>query len=206
MCNQIRALQCNRQSWRLNPKCIVLTPSCEIQDFPSLILKVQKYTHTDGRTVPLLMAEGTLPMYYQVFLSVFAPLQHSLCHQPVKHSTYTCAGCEVQHPHVFVVAREVSKCASHHVRCPHPRHDNQAEACFCGCIRHCQYSISSELATAPLHPYDHVQRHLHTVWPGPPLVLQTPRVGSPCSPSTSAIVTSADAASASLYPSASTVS
>ena len=36
------------------------------QDFPTLTLKVQKYTHTDGRTVPLLMADGTLPMYYQV--------------------------------------------------------------------------------------------------------------------------------------------
>lgn len=36
-----------------------------VQDFPSLTLKVQKYTHTDGTTVPLLMADGTLPMYYQ---------------------------------------------------------------------------------------------------------------------------------------------
>lgn len=36
-----------------------------VQDFPSLTLKTQKYTHTDGRTVPLLMADGTLPMYYQ---------------------------------------------------------------------------------------------------------------------------------------------
>ena len=39
--------------------------SC-VQDFPTLTLKVQKYTHTNGRTVPLLMADGTLPMYYQV--------------------------------------------------------------------------------------------------------------------------------------------
>lgn len=37
-----------------------------MQDFPTLTLKVQKYTHTNGRTVPLLMAAGTLPMYYQV--------------------------------------------------------------------------------------------------------------------------------------------
>ena len=37
-----------------------------MQDFPSLILRSQQYTHTNGAVVPLLMAEGTVPMYYQV--------------------------------------------------------------------------------------------------------------------------------------------
>ena len=36
------------------------------QDFPTLTLKMQQYTHTNGKAVPLLLAEGTLPMYYQV--------------------------------------------------------------------------------------------------------------------------------------------
>lgn len=45
---------------------VPLTVQFGPQDFPSLTLKTQKYTHTDGRTVPLLMADGTLPMYYQV--------------------------------------------------------------------------------------------------------------------------------------------
>ncbi len=41
--------------------------SCRcLQDFPSLILRSQQYTHTNGAVVPLLMAEGTVPMYYQV--------------------------------------------------------------------------------------------------------------------------------------------
>ncbi|KAK9813095.1 hypothetical protein WJX72_008931 [[Myrmecia] bisecta] len=35
------------------------------QEFPTLMIKVQTYTHTNGRSVPLLMVEGTLPMYYQ---------------------------------------------------------------------------------------------------------------------------------------------
>ena len=30
------------------------------------MLKQQQYTHTNGSTVQLLMADGTLPMYYQV--------------------------------------------------------------------------------------------------------------------------------------------
>lgn len=66
-------MPCKLEPWSFDPKCTLLTPCCEIQDFPSLLLKVQKYTHTDGRTVPLLMAEGTLPMYYQVCLE----LRHS---------------------------------------------------------------------------------------------------------------------------------
>lgn len=37
-----------------------------VQDFPTLVLKQQQYTHTNGSTVQLLMADGTLPMYYQV--------------------------------------------------------------------------------------------------------------------------------------------
>ena len=37
-----------------------------LQDFPSLILRSQQYTHTNGAVVPLLMAEGTVPLYYQV--------------------------------------------------------------------------------------------------------------------------------------------
>ncbi len=36
------------------------------QEFPTLVLKQQQYTHTNGSTVQLLMADGTLPMYYQV--------------------------------------------------------------------------------------------------------------------------------------------
>ena len=65
--------------------CITL-----VQAFPTLVLKVQNYTHTDGtyaatstcsptmvclqvhidaadcrRVVPLFVAEGTLPMFYQ---------------------------------------------------------------------------------------------------------------------------------------------
>ena len=190
------------QPCRLDPRCNSLTRCCEIQDFPSLNLKVQKYTYTDGKTVPLLMAEGTLPMYYQVCLSAIAPLAHSSCYQFAPHMVCPCAGCKVQHPRVFVVAREIPTHASHHVRCPHTRHDYQAPARFCGCIWHRQHPISSELAAAPLHSHDHVQRHLHTVWPGPPLVLQTPRMGCP---STSAIITPADSSSSKLSPSANTI-
>ena len=40
-----------------------------MQDFPTLLLKLQQYTHTNGNTVSLLMAEGTLPMYYQVLFA-----------------------------------------------------------------------------------------------------------------------------------------
>ncbi|BDA41500.1 Tumor susceptibility gene 101 protein [Coccomyxa sp. Obi] len=36
-----------------------------VSEFPTLILKKQPYTHTNGSTVQLLMADGTLPMYYQ---------------------------------------------------------------------------------------------------------------------------------------------
>ena len=45
-----------------------------MQDFPSLILRSQQYTHTNGAVVPLLMAEGTIPMYYQV---LFPAQQHA---------------------------------------------------------------------------------------------------------------------------------
>lgn len=63
---------CDSSLYRQTPDPETFSPSkcllcaVQMQDFPSLILKVQKYTHTDGRTVPLLMAEGTLPMFYQV--------------------------------------------------------------------------------------------------------------------------------------------
>lgn len=46
-----------------NSKYQVFPP---VQEFPTLILKKQQYTHTNGSTVQLLMADGTLPMYYQV--------------------------------------------------------------------------------------------------------------------------------------------
>ncbi|EIE25211.1 tumor susceptibility protein [Coccomyxa subellipsoidea C-169] len=36
-----------------------------VSEFPTLVLKQQQYTHTNGSTVQLLMADGTLPMYYQ---------------------------------------------------------------------------------------------------------------------------------------------
>lgn len=36
-----------------------------IQDFPGLQVKTANFTHNDGRTVNLLQAEGTIPMYYQ---------------------------------------------------------------------------------------------------------------------------------------------
>ncbi|KAK9787367.1 hypothetical protein WJX73_002163 [Symbiochloris irregularis] len=35
-----------------------------IQEFPTLRVQTQHYTHTNGSVVELLMAEGTLPMYY----------------------------------------------------------------------------------------------------------------------------------------------
>ena len=34
------------------------------QEFPTLVLKIEDYTYPDGRTVPLLVADGTLPVYY----------------------------------------------------------------------------------------------------------------------------------------------
>jgi len=34
------------------------------QEFPTLVLKVDGYTYPDGRTVQLLVADGTLPVYY----------------------------------------------------------------------------------------------------------------------------------------------
>ena len=46
-----------------------------LQDFPSLILRSQQYTHTNGAQVPLLMAEGTIPMYYQVCVPLLSELQ-----------------------------------------------------------------------------------------------------------------------------------
>ena len=46
-----------------------------LQDFPSLILRSQQYTHTNGAQVPLLMAEGTIPMYYQVHAPFASDLQ-----------------------------------------------------------------------------------------------------------------------------------
>ncbi|KAJ7568205.1 hypothetical protein O6H91_01G023200 [Diphasiastrum complanatum] len=36
-----------------------------IQDFPGLQVKTAMFTHNDGRTVNLLQADGTIPMYYQ---------------------------------------------------------------------------------------------------------------------------------------------
>ncbi|CAM6091122.1 unnamed protein product [Calypogeia fissa] len=36
-----------------------------IQDFPGLQVKTANFTHNDGRTVNLLQADGTIPMYYQ---------------------------------------------------------------------------------------------------------------------------------------------
>lgn len=36
-----------------------------IAAFPTLTLKVQNYTHTNGRVIPLFVADGTLPMFYQ---------------------------------------------------------------------------------------------------------------------------------------------
>eukprot|EP01018_Ginkgo_biloba_P008146 Gb_20093 [translate_table: standard] len=36
-----------------------------IQEFPSLQVKTAMFTHNDGRTVNLLQAEGTIPMFYQ---------------------------------------------------------------------------------------------------------------------------------------------
>ncbi len=53
-----------------------------LQDFPSLILRSQQYTHTNGAQVPLLMAEGTIPMYYQVCAPLLSDLQ---LHTEVSH-------------------------------------------------------------------------------------------------------------------------
>ncbi|KAL4433713.1 hypothetical protein ABPG75_000154 [Micractinium tetrahymenae] len=36
-----------------------------VMDLPSLHIKTREYTHIDGRTLELLLAEGTVPMYYQ---------------------------------------------------------------------------------------------------------------------------------------------
>lgn len=36
------------------------------QDFPTLLVKADDYTHSDGHTLKLLQIEGTLPMWYQV--------------------------------------------------------------------------------------------------------------------------------------------
>ena len=41
-------------------------PSLPLQEFPTLVLKLDTYTYPDGRAVPLLVAEGTLPVYYLV--------------------------------------------------------------------------------------------------------------------------------------------
>ena len=35
------------------------------QDLPTLQVKAREYTHSDGRSATLLVAEGTVPMYYQ---------------------------------------------------------------------------------------------------------------------------------------------
>jgi hypothetical protein len=37
-----------------------------LQEFPTLVLKVDAYTYPDGRTVQLLKADGTLPVFYLV--------------------------------------------------------------------------------------------------------------------------------------------
>ena len=37
-----------------------------LQEFPSLTLKKETYTHVTGKQAQLLLAEGTLPMYYSV--------------------------------------------------------------------------------------------------------------------------------------------
>ena len=61
----------------LSGLCIHLLRLAEIwlQDFPSLILRSQQYTHTNGAQVPLLMAEGTIPMYYQVGAPLLSDLR-----------------------------------------------------------------------------------------------------------------------------------
>ena len=52
--------------------------ACRVaQDFPTLVLKLQQYTHTTGKALPLLLAEGTLPMYYQACAP--APGVHEGC-------------------------------------------------------------------------------------------------------------------------------
>lgn len=55
-----------------------------MQDFPSLILRSQQYTHTNGAVVPLLMAEGTVPMYYQVLILVPPNMYDAVSHRAVK--------------------------------------------------------------------------------------------------------------------------
>ena len=64
--------------------------SCSLQDFPSLILRSQQYTHTNGAVVPLLMAEGTVPMYYQVPIS--HPPLHEVLQLPFQLTSYGCRG------------------------------------------------------------------------------------------------------------------
>ena len=46
-----------------------------LQEFPSLTLKKDTYTHVTGKQAQLLLAEGTLPMYY----SVRGPCLHAAC-------------------------------------------------------------------------------------------------------------------------------
>ena len=73
-------VQCHTPVSRTKRMC-----GCATQDFPTLLLKLQQYTHTNGNTVPLLMAEGTLPMYYQVLLPLRTWSQPLAC--PPAHST-----------------------------------------------------------------------------------------------------------------------
>ena len=84
---------------------------------------------------------------------------------------------------------KVSQCTPNHVCGSHTRHDNQTTTCVCRRIWGRQHSLLAQLVTAPLHPLDHVQRCLHTVWAGPPSVFQTPWVGAPCSAAASAFTT-----------------
>ena len=41
-----------------------ITQQTTLQEFPTLVLKVDAYTHPNGRTSDLLVATGTLPVYY----------------------------------------------------------------------------------------------------------------------------------------------
>jgi len=125
-----------------------------VQEFPTLVLKQQQYTHTNGSSVQLLMADGTLPMYYQVCLLPLWP--HGLVtllmialetHDivPALEFARCIAGSEVQHPCVDLAARGISQAATHHVCGANARHDYQTTALLCGSFWHGLLPLPSQL-------------------------------------------------------------